>query len=113
MRAGLGPLTVGQAGFAALSQAAVAALLLAAEGAALEPERLLVALFCGLVALLCSTLLFRATRERVVALLTALVAAVADTTRPPALRRLVARPAQATVPYRLFVPNRPPPPLAT
>jgi hypothetical protein len=113
VRAGLGPLTPGRAGFALLSQAGVAALLLAAEGAALEPERLLVALTCGLVALICSTLLFRATRERVIALLAALVAAVADTTRPPALRRFALRPARATVPYRLFVPNRPPPPLAT
>jgi hypothetical protein len=109
VRAGLGLPSLGRTGFVLVSQAAVAASLLAAEGAVLDPERLLLALGCGLVALLCSALLFRATRERVIALLTTLVTVVADATRPPAPRRLSLRPARATVPYRLFVPNRPPP----
>ena len=53
--------------------------------------------------------LFRATRDRVVALLAAFAAAADQATAPPPVRRLALRPARATVPYRLFVPNRPPP----
>jgi hypothetical protein len=112
VRAALGPASPTLAGFGLAVQALVATLLLAAEGASLEPERFALAVVCGLLALLCTGFLFRATRDRVVALLAALVAAVADTTRPPALRRFALRPARATVPYRLFVPNRPPPTLA-
>ncbi|HWT05723.1 MAG TPA: hypothetical protein VN224_08195, partial [Xanthomonadales bacterium] len=56
-----------------------------------------------------SAFLFRAARERVVALLAAFAAAADQTIAPPPLRRLALRPARATVPYRLFVPNRPPP----
>jgi hypothetical protein len=109
VRARLGPLTPATAAFGALMQAAVAALLLLAEGASLEPARLATALACGLVALICSAFLFRATRDRFVALLVAFAAVLDQATAPPPLRRLALRPARATVPYRLFVPNRPPP----
>ena len=95
--------------FGALTQAGVAALLLAAEGAAIDPSRLAVAVLCGLAALLCSAFVFRATRDRVFALLAAFAAVLDHATAPPPLRRLALRPARATVPYRLFVPNRPPP----
>jgi hypothetical protein len=113
VQAGLGPIRPGLVAFGLLCQAVVAGLLFAAEGAGVEPERLTLALVCGLAALLCSALVFRSTRRRVVAFLAALVAAMADTTSPPPLRRLALRPAAATVPYRLFIPNRPPPHLAT
>jgi hypothetical protein len=109
VRARLGPPGLATAAFGALTQAAVAVLLLVAEGASLEPARLAIALACGLVALACSAFLFRATRDRIVALLAAFAAAADKATAPPRLRRLALRPARATVPYRLFVPNRPPP----
>ena len=112
VRAALGPVTRAVAAFGLLSQAAVALLLFAPEGIALDPERLVSALLCGLVALLCSALLFRATRDRVVALLVALVAAFAPAPPRATVRRRRPRPARATVPYRLFVPNRPPPAFA-
>jgi hypothetical protein len=70
------------------------------------------ALACGLVALICSAFLFRAGRDRFIALLAAFAAVLDQATAPPTLRRLALRPARATVPYRLFVPNRPPPPAA-
>jgi hypothetical protein len=111
VRAGLrgdGPPLVG---IGLLMQAGIAALLLAAEGAALDPERLGLALFCGLIALLASAFLFRTARERVVALLVALAAAIDPPLDRAALRRTLRRPARATVPFRLFVPNRPPPAL--
>jgi len=109
VRARLGPPTFATAAFGLLTQAAIAGLLLAAEGASLEPARLAMALACGLVALLCSAVLLRAGRDRVVALLAAFAAAADKSTAPPPARRLALRPARATVPYRLFVPNRPPP----
>ena len=113
VRAGLGPVTAATAVFGMLTQAGIAFALLGAEGAALDPERLGLTLLCGLVALLFSALLFRATRDRVVALLVALVATVAPSAERAAIRRVVRRPANASIPYRLFVPNRPPPARAT
>jgi len=113
VRAGLGPLTPATAAVGLLTQAGIAFALLAAEGESLDRERLVLALACGLIALLCAAFLFRATRDRVVALLVAIVAAVAPATPRAALRRCTPRPACASVPYRLFVPNRPPPALAT
>lgn len=112
VRAGLGPVTPGLAAFGLLTQAGLAALLLAAENAALEPDRLAVALLCGLVALLCTAFLFRATRDRVVALLVAFAEALAPAAPRAALHRDAVRPLRAALPYRLFRPNRPPPPLA-
>lgn len=112
VRAGLGPVTPGLAAFGLATQAVLAALLLVAENAALDPERLVTALLCGLAALLCSAFLFRATRDRVVALLTALARTLAPAGPRAALRRSAPRPVRATLPYRLFRPNRPPPPLA-
>lgn len=109
VRAQLALSGVRTAAFGLLSQAGIAGMLLAAEGASIEPGRLATALACGLVALLCSALLFRATRDRVVALLAAFAAVLDQATAPPPVRRLALRPARATVPYRLFVPNRPPP----
>ena len=109
VRAQIGPLTAGTAIFGAVVQAGVAGLLLVAEGTSLEPARLALALACGLAALICSAFVFRATRDRVVALLFAFAAAADQQTAPPPPRRVAPRPARATVPYRLFVPNRPPP----
>ncbi|HYW52559.1 MAG TPA: hypothetical protein VE826_01245 [Dongiaceae bacterium] len=109
VRAQLAGAGVRTAAVGLFTQAGIAGLLLAAEGAAVEPGRLATALACGLVALLCSALLFRATRDRVVALLAAFTAVLDQATAPPPVRRLALRPARATVPYRLFVPNRPPP----
>jgi hypothetical protein len=109
VRASLGPLTPRVVALGMLAQAALAVLLFAPEGAFLEPDRLVQGLLCGLIALLCSAFLFRATRDRVVALLTALVTALAPALPRTTLRRRAPRPARATVPYRLFIPNRPPP----
>jgi len=109
VRASLGPLTPRVLALGMLAQAGLAVLLFAPEGAFLEPDRLVQAVFCGLVALLCSAFLFRVTRDRVVALLTALVTALAPSLPRTTLRRRAPRPARATVPYRLFIPNRPPP----
>ena len=112
VRAALGSPGPAIVGIGLLTQAGIAALLLTAEGASLAPDRLVTALVCGLAALLVSGFLFRVTRERVVALLVALAADVHPAAPRAALRRGFRRPARATVPYRLFVPNRPPPALA-
>ncbi|HEY0393839.1 MAG TPA: hypothetical protein VGD01_05035 [Candidatus Elarobacter sp.] len=109
VRAALGPVRPAVAAVGLAVQGALAALFFLAEGASLEPERLALALLCGLVALLCSAFLFRATRDRVVALLVALVATVAPAPPAATQRRHVPRPQRATAPYHLFVPNRPPP----
>ena len=74
LRASLGPLGARGLAAGALAQAAFAAVLLGAEGAELAPDRLALALACGLVALLCSTLLLAAGGAQVVRLLVALVA---------------------------------------
>ena len=89
VRAGLGPVTPALAAFGLLVQGVLALLLLGAEGASLDPERLVTALGCGLLALLVSAFLFRAARDRVVALLEAFAAAVTtglprDATAPAA-----------------------------
>ena len=112
VRTGLGPVTPGLAAFGLLTQAALAALLLVAENASLEPDRLVLALLCGLAALLCTAFLFRATRDRVVALLVAFAEAVAPAAPRATVGRRAPRPVRSTLPYRLFRPNRPPPPLA-
>jgi hypothetical protein len=109
VRARLGPPTAMTAAFGLVVQGAVAVLLLAAEGAALDPERLATAFVCGLLALLFSALVFRAGRDRVVALLAAFAAALDHVAAPLVFRCRALRPARATVPYRLFMPNRPPP----
>jgi hypothetical protein len=112
VRAALGTRGPALAGVGLLTQAGIAALLLTAEGASLEPERLALSLACGLAALLCSGFLFRVTRERVVALLVALAAETLVAVPRAVVLRGLRRPVRATVPYRLFVPNRPPPALA-
>jgi hypothetical protein len=112
VRAALGAQRPAVVGLGLLTQAGIAGLLLVVEGATLAPDRLAMALICGLVALLCSTFMFRATRDRVVALLAALAAATGPIVPRSVLRRSLRSPARATVPYRLFVPNRPPPALA-
>jgi hypothetical protein len=109
VRAMLGPVTPRVVAFGMLVQAALAVLLFAPEGVTFEPDRIAQAIVSGLIALLCSAFLFRATRDRVVALLSALVTALAPAPPRATLRRRAPRPARATVPYRLFVPNRPPP----
>lgn len=113
VRAGLGPARPALLLFGLALQGGIAVALMAAEGASVEPDRLALTLLCGLVALLCSALVFRATRDRVIALLEQLVVATSAPEVPRALlRTAVPRLAAATVPYRLFVPNRPPPPFA-
>ena len=113
VRAGLGPVTPAVAAFGLLTQAAVAALLFAAENAALDPERVATAVLCGLIALLCSAFLFRAARDRFVALLVALAQTLAPAIPRASLRRRAVRPLRTTLPYRLFRPTRPPPAFAT
>lgn len=108
-RSALGPLSPGGLAAGIAGQAAIAAALLGAEGAVLAPDRLLPALASGLIALLCTTLLLAAGGERVVALLAALATASARPAAPPAPRRRPAPGPRSSAPYRLFVPNRPPP----
>jgi hypothetical protein len=112
IRAGLGPVGPALTGFGLATQAAIAAALFGAEGVSLDPERLVMALVCGLIALFCSSFLFRATRDRVVAVLLALAATAETSVSRIASRRRRRRPAHATIPYRLFVPTRPPPAFA-
>jgi purine-cytosine permease-like protein len=109
VRAGLGRPGPALVLFSLALQGGIAVALMAAEGAAVEPDRLAVTLLCGLLALLCSAFVFRATRDRVVALLARLVESAAPAAPRATLRTFVPRLAAATVPYRLFVPNRPPP----
>jgi hypothetical protein len=109
VRAALGPASAGGLAAGIAGQAAIAAALLGAEGASLAPERLLPALLSGLLALLCTTLLLAAGGERVVALLVALATVSARSAAPVAARRRLAPRLRAAEPYRLFVPNRPPP----
>ena len=112
VRAGLGPMRPALVVFGLAVQAGLAVALLAAEGAAIEPDRLVVTLLCGLVALLCSGFLFRATRDRVIDLLARLIEGDAPAPPRATLCRRAPRRAAATVAYRLFVPNRPPPAFA-
>ena len=112
VRAGLGPMRPALIVFGLAVQAGLAVALLAAEGATIEPDRLVVTLLCGFVALLCSGFLFRATRDRVIELLTRLIESVAPASPRATLRRRAPRRAAATITYRLFVPNRPPPAFA-
>ena len=108
VRAGLTSLGPSLAGVGLVTQAGIAALLLLAEGASLEPERLVLALACGLVALLASAFVFRVSRDRVVALLVALAAATGPSVPRTVLLRNLRRTARPAVLYRLFVLNRPP-----
>jgi hypothetical protein len=98
-----------EAGFALGTQGALAAVLLIAEGAALEPQRLAVALGCGLVALAISALVFAGSTRRVVALLADLSAARERDAAPPVTPRRAASVLRISADFRLFVPNRPPP----
>jgi hypothetical protein len=113
VRAGLGPMRPVLILFGLAMQAGLAVALLAAEGATIEPDRLVVSILCGLVALLCSGFLFRATRDRVIELLVRLIESAAPVSPRTALRRRAPLRASATVAYRLFVPNRPPPAFAS
>lgn len=113
VRAALGPPSWGFTAAGLALQAALAGLLLFAEGASLEPDRVVLALACGLIALLCSAFALRATQARVVAVLVALAAATAAPVSRAARRAVAPRAAAATIRYNLFVPNRPPPALAT
>lgn len=112
VRAGLGPVGPLTLAVGALVQALTAVLLLAAEGISLQPDRLIMAIACGLLALLCSAFLFRAARDRAVAALVTIVAVAPPAAPALARRRRVAPRLAATIAYRLFVPNRPPPMLA-
>jgi hypothetical protein len=112
VRAGLGPMRPALVLFGLAVQTGLAFALLAAEGSAIEPDRLVVTLLCGLAALLCSGFLFRTTRDRVIELLARLIERAAPPSPRTILRRRAPRRATATVAYRLFVPNRPPPAFA-
>jgi hypothetical protein len=112
VRSDLGPPTPLTIAVGALTQAAVAVLLLSAEDATLDRDRLVGTVLAGILALILSALVFRGARDRVVALLVAL--AMTDAcARPHAVqRRRIVRRLCACVAYRLFVPNRPPPAFA-
>ena len=94
------------------AQAAIAVALLFAEGAALEPDRIVVAVVSGVLALLCAAFVFRTTRERVLSILVAFAAPSVPAPAVPRARRTPRALVRLTVAYRLFVPNRPPPALA-
>lgn len=108
VRAALGPPSLARFATDLVVQGVLALLLLVAEGASLAPDRLVIALAWGLLALLLSTSLLTKGGEHVIALLVALVA-------PARTRKTASRAAQRASyrricePYQLFVPNRPPP----
>ena len=109
VRADLGPPRPALAALWCAFQVVLAAGIFAVEGAGLDQERIVVAIACGLGALLLSLFLFRRARERVVAILAAFAAAI-DTAKPlPPARRSAPRRVGTPLSYRLFVPNRPPP----
>jgi hypothetical protein len=91
------------------SQAALAVLLMGAEGTVLDPQRLAVTLVCGIAALVLSALLLAGCERRVVALLQALAATGGRRDRSCVIARRAPRLVQLAAPFRLFVPNRPPP----
>ena len=97
---------------AVATQAALAAALLAAEGAALSPHRLAAALLCGLIALALTTCALRASSRRIVDFLVAFFRACDRTRVAIALRTTGAGLVRVAVAYRLFPANRPPPAVA-
>lgn len=112
VRAGLGRVSGRMLLAGALAQGAVGALLFLGEGASFEPDRVFAAILSGLLAVLFSAFVFRATRDRVVALLVALAAAIAPALPRAALARRPRIARRALFLYALFVPNRPPPAFA-
>ncbi len=110
VRADLRPLSRGTLLCGAVTQLAIALLVLLPEGASLDADRTIPAVFAGVLALVLSALLLRATRDRVVTLLLAAVACVAAAPLPRAARCTAsARIPRAGISFRLFVPNRAPP----
>ena len=110
VRADLRPFSRGTVLFGAVAQLAIALLILLPEGVSLDPDRTVAAALAGLVALVLSALLLRAARDRVVALLVAVVANVAPAPAPRTARRRGAHcVAHAGIAFRLFAPNRAPP----
>ena len=101
-------------GFGALAgtvagQGLIAAALFLPEGVGLDPHRLLLAVICGILALVLTTRLFAVRRGGVVELLVALFAARERRAAPVALCVRTEHRVRTSAPSRLFVPNRPPP----
>lgn len=91
------------------TQAALATALLAAEGASLSPDRIVVAMFCGLAALAATTFALRGSSRKIAALLAACFATCDRTRAAFTARATDAGITRILVPYRLFAANRPPP----
>jgi hypothetical protein len=98
-----------EAATAVVTQAALAPALLAADGAVLAPDRLVLAVACGLVALAFSALVFAGSTCPAVALLVALFTARERDDAPLAPARRPPLPVRLCADFHLFVPNRPPP----
>lgn len=96
-------------GWVLATQAALAVLLMGAEGTVLDPQRLAIALVCGVAALVFSALLLARCERRVVALFQALAATAGRRDRSCVIVRRAPRVVHVAAPFRLFVPNRPPP----
>jgi hypothetical protein len=112
VRSALAPATTSFALVGLLTQILIAVALFVPEGVGLDPERLVSAIACGLIALLCSAFWLRATGERVVSFLVACCALRIAAAPRTALARTVIEPLRATAPYHLFMPTRPPPTFA-
>jgi hypothetical protein len=109
VRAALPRNPVSEAAAAVLTQAALAPLLLAADGAVIAPDRLVLAILCGLVAFAVAALVFAGSTRRVVALLVTLLATRERGSAPLASARRLPVVVRLCSDYDLFVPNRPPP----
>lgn len=92
-----------------VTQGALGIALMAAEGTVLDPQRLAVTLVCGITALVLSALLLAGCERRVVALLQALAVTAGRRDRSCVIVRRAPRVVRVAAPFRLFVPNRPPP----
>lgn len=92
-----------------LAQAAIAGAIFLSEGTVVAPDRVALAVLCGLIALAVSTFVFRRGPRHIVAVLAALHEARERSAAAPPRRTGAPLPALAAGDYRLFVPNRPPP----
>lgn len=90
-------------------QGFLAAALFLPEGTGLDPQRLLLAVVCGLLALVLTTVLFAARSRGVVNLLAAFFALRERRVAPLTFHVRTACRVRTSAPSRLFVPNRPPP----
>ena len=97
---------------AVATQAALAAALLAAEGAELSPHRIAAAIVCGLIALALTTFALRGSSRRIVLFLAAFFSARERTRAAFARRTREDAFVRAAVAFRMFPANRPPPAVA-